>query len=228
MLKERNCKFLYQGTAENATSSAQADDNDRGPLTMTGGHQKRGHILEDTLDPSLPIAEEEEEEAAEDLDRGNAPDQTTEAEPGHGEAAQQAPGHSAEPGADATRGAGDSTLHYAETEPADEPDQAVTAEPYQATAAAATAGQHAEQALPSTQEPDQAARAWTPLSSPDGWRSKRRSRTKEDHPATKPDGEHEPLHSYMKWGHGCEVLVSFTALVLALRWHCIEYIVILN
>ena len=46
---------------------------------------------------------------------------------------------------------------------------------------------------PSTQEPDQAAPAWTPVTSPDGWRSKRKARSTEPSPAAKPEGNFHAL-----------------------------------
>lgn len=64
-----------------------------------------------------------------------------------------------------------------------------TAEEPQQAAAPATTEPGSGALRPSTQEPDQAAAAWTPLASPDGWRSKRQTRSTETSPAPKSEGK---------------------------------------
>lgn len=57
---------------------------------------------------------------------------------------------------------------------------------------------------PSTQDPDQAAPAWTPLTSPDGWRSKRKARSTEPSPAATPEGKQltcTHARSLVVWPH---------------------------
>ena len=184
----------------------QEEDDEEGPLTVHDApclrHQR--HVLEDTLDPSLPLEESQKPEGG---SSGSAADA---AEPpaagpvqaqGSGPRPEMQPKEASEPNKpnnDLAQGAADATLEYTVVEAADnshQPEDRLQAEQLDQAAEAQmgqAAGQLAEVGRPSTQEPDQAAGAWTPLSPQEGWRTKHKTWTPDRLPAAQPQGKHFP------------------------------------
>ena len=165
---------------------------------MARARRKTAHVLEDTLTPSQPLNGQEaaEHPASSDSVEAQAAAQPNPAtEPGLAatEATMQQPAGVQH--ADVAPGALPDTLQQLGLDSpglpdeagghsgAEGQDQAAAGEPKQAPAT----GSEAQR--PSTQEPDQAAPAVTPFTSPDGWRSKRKPGGTGASPAAKPEGK---------------------------------------
>ena len=166
-------------------------------------HQR--HVLEDTLDLSLPLDVPQQPEGR---SSGSAADVAEQPAAGSVQARDSGPSIEPQPGQASAQahkpnnamalGVTEATLEYTVAEAAgdpcqpggplqaEQPDQAVRDRQRQA------AGQQAVVGSPSTQEPHQAAGAWTPLSPQEGWRTKHKIQTPEAFPAAKPQGEHWP------------------------------------
>ena len=186
----------------------QVEDDEEGPLTIAGAPRLRrhGHVLEDTLHPDLSLDEPQKPEgpssdsAADPMERPAAlPVQAQDSGPCTEPHLEPASEQARESDNDMALGAMAATLEYAAAEAtntlsqpgglleAEQPDQAATYQQRQA------AGPQPEVGRPSTQEPDQAADAWTPLSPQEGWSTKHRTRTPDALPAVKPRGKHRPF-----------------------------------
>ena len=193
--------------AELADTEPQApvEDDEEGPLTVPSAprlrHQR--HVLEDTLDPSLPLDMPQQPEgrssgsaadAAEQPAAGSV--QARDSGPSGEPKPEQASAQAHEPNNAMAPGVTEATLEYTVAEAAggpcqpgghlqaEQPDQAAGDRQRQA------AGQQAEVGRPSTQEPDQAAGGWTPLSPAEGWRTKHKPATPDALPAEKSQGKH--------------------------------------
>jgi len=154
-------------------------------------------VLDDTLDPS-ERQDDEQQAAGRPADSVEAPTsfqlqlqlgteayQATEIHTGNGEAI---PAPASVQHADVARGALPNTLQQLGLDSPALHGQAVgqgeAGEPEQAAPVTA------EVMRPSTQEPDQAASVWTPLSPDDGWRPKKKRKSTGNSPSPKPEGKH--------------------------------------
>ena len=206
---QEDCFQLRSHGAELADTEPQAPDEDdhEGPLTVPNAPcpRHRRHVLEDTLDPSLPLEESQQPEgrnsgsgtdAAEQPAVGSV--QARDSGPSVEPQPEQAPAQAREPNNAMALGVAEATLEYTVAEAAGDPcqpgDQLQAEQPDEAAEdrQRQAAGQQAEVGGPSTQEPDQAAGGWTPLSPQEGWRTKHKIQAPEAFPAVKPQGKHRP------------------------------------
>ena len=207
--QERDSFRLHPHGADLVATEPQAliEDDQEGPLTVPSAPRlrHRHHVLEDTLDPSLPV---DESQLPEGRSSGSAADgaeppaagsvQAWDSVPPLEPQPEQASAHAHEPINAMAPGVTEQTLEYTVAEAAgdpcqpgghsqaEQPDEAAGERQRQA------AGQQAEVGKPSTQEPDQAAGAWTPLSPQEGWRTKHKTQTPGAFPAGEAQGKHCP------------------------------------
>ena len=178
----------------------QVDDSQGDPFTVAAQAPRRtAHVLADTLEASLPSPEGEPGPEGTEGDNhvpcasqqpAATPEQALEGGPSLGGAGGGPSAHDTQPqGAEAVPEAGEATLLYEVAGAAEEPQQAAETAPEQAPASVAAEQHTTEAARPSTQKPEQAMPAWTPVVSPDGWRAKKRSKPEEGAQSTQLQGK---------------------------------------
>lgn len=173
------------------------EEEEEDPLPVARAPRRSAHVLDDTQPVEEPVTGEHAAKRGAS-NRGQAAAQPNQAtQPGLTPTGATASQPAGEMRADAAPGGLPATLQQLGLESPGLPDQAGGPSAAEGQALA-TAGEP-EQALPvtgpasgalfpSTQDPDQAVPAWTPLTSPDGWRSKRKARSTETSPAATPKG----------------------------------------
>ena len=172
----------------------QADLEEDDSLRVTGAPGRRALVLDDTQP-----ADEQPDDAEDAAKPGNgrtasaAPQLDQAKQPGLADMGAGVGPPEREQHADVTAGGQPNTMQQLGLDSPGVPDQAAMSSDVRGLHQAA-AGEEPEEAphahgpgsgalRPSTQEPDQAAPAWTPVTSPDGWRSKRKARSTEPSPA---------------------------------------------